>query len=1522
MLRSVTPYFLLLLFYTFTLVVSPFSVAKINHVVLEQVSVEEGLTQASIYAQMQDQQGFMWFGTESGIDVYDGHSVRQLLGPNDRFSSFSANRIYQTHDGLIWFSFWTNGVYTFDPKTNQYEFIGKQDPFSQEYYYNDLLEYDSNSIWMVTDKSIVLYHRDSKTFSTHIDLSEYLNIRNGYIHRVRLFQNKLFIGTQAGTFVYSIEQDNLLAMPSPGQRHFDNIKVDEKELIKAYEFMVIDDLLMIGTNDGVLGVDLASIAGLLNGEEIELNYQMLAPKVSVWQMVRDNKLIYIAAEDGLHEFNLESQRTRHLFEYSDFDKTVSDSSLMNLTLDQNGHLWMGSSTAGVFKWNPASTQILNFYYQKGHKESLLASSVNAVIQSHFIEKEVYVGTENGLNIIDVSTDKVTSYLHSKDNKDGDQNGIYWLDEDALNRLWLNTDEGLQLFDLARRELITPDYLTNILGPEKNYVSGIHLHGNYLWMSTEAGLSYVDVTDGKKTIVNLPDVMSERPFETYIFAAEIKGQTTLLISNHNSLWQFDYESASFSLIYQIKDVGQAGYTFIESAIADRGVLWLAYSGIGVVGLSIDDFSVVDELNFENSGINPDVYGIKVDIEGNVWFSSHAGIYRYQPKERHIRQFTMSDGLVGTEYNAGSYTTLSDGRFLYGGVAGISIFDPTILATNKVQKRNEVQITGVSSLSSNIDAPLFIEGGQTIDLAYNDVGIRIDFSALSYSSTDKPLYEYRFVDGITYPESKFSFMMLPQLKSGKHIFEVRAKSGVTGEYSAPKRIVLNVSYAPWRSPAAILSYLIIALSIILYWLRSRHIRQQELLRAHEQVKYRENRLQLALRGSNSEVWDWKARTNQIFGKRLADDLGHAEVALNHSFEEFVDLIHPEDRGNFQSRWQQFIDLADVEKSFECSYRLQCADGKWLWYKDLGKIVAVNKVGKPTRVTGSYTNITESKANLERAQYYGAAFEQTKDWVLIVDVDFSKVRANRSMAEVFDWEQEELNFSQNLLGFDEQRIRYYKRLVPKIIEEGFWRGEEILHTPAGEKYHVIVNISVSQSDNLEQKHLICVFTDITAQKAAEKELRYMANYDHLTGLPNRTLLVDRIQHGIDFSNRQNESIALFFIDLDRFKQVNDSLGHEYGDLLLKEVTSRLTGSLRSDDTIARIGGDEFVVLLESYRNNNELGHISQKLIETLGEPITLNQNVVSIGASIGISMYPDDSSNSEELLRHADVAMYHAKQSGRNNFQFFTEHMNKEAKLRLKRESNLKMAVSNDEFFNLYQPIMDAHDGKAIGAELLLRWQHQDQVISPVDFIPLSEELGLIVSMTAAAMEKGFIELKQWRKKRPDFYLSVNFSAAHFLQEDLEKWIVEILEVHGLPANALKIEVTESAFISDPERAIETMQALSNLGVRLSLDDFGTGFSSLSYLKKLPLDIIKIDRSFVSGIGIEKTDEAIVEATLVLAKSLNMFCVAEGVETLEQLQYLVDRDCHHIQGFLYYKPLLAEELSTAIAKCDQEITAISNN
>lgn len=1485
----------------------PLSVkAKISNVVLDRITVEDGLSQASVLALAQDQQGYIWFGSENGINIYDGYTISTLAGPDNDFHKFTVNSLYVASDGLVWIALFGKGLYTYNPANNQYQLIIQVEPGNDALNIWRVVEDGNNNLfWLLTEKSVLGYDLTSGSIVQRIDFSPHLSSIDT-LYNVNVLNDNLWLSSRGGLFLYNLASKQITKLPKIRQSNFPDMSFNESESAKVYDVALIGNSYYVGTNDGVFSFLTADLARFLRDDTSELPYQIAIANVSVWQLLVHEDILYTAATHGLYRFNSKNQTSEFLFKFGEYFKSVADANIISLLVDHNGQLWLGSQGSGAYRWDPKTEIITTYTYDALDANSLSNGNVSAIVSAQ--KNQLWVGTSDGLNLIDLEQNNITRFLEDHDKKTSfTQSNIYSVEKDYLGRLWLSTAKGIVLFDTQTQKIVPTNFAesTQSLLQLDNSWATIKSIDENIWLVSDLGIHTIHALTGEVTAFNdLPDYFNSK-YIWHVMKSFSGDPNDVLLSGTDTLWQYNQVTKKLTQVYHQEGLSKEGYSYIGNWARDsQGLIWLSYSQVGLLAIDPQSYQVQHFFNEHNSILDVNIYGVQIDSADNVWVSSHAGLFRLQIAEQHFRRFNKHDGLASSEFNAGAFYGLSDGRFAYGGIAGISLFDPIDLGNKNKTSSNTVSIVNVDTLSRPLNSLHILPNNHQIDLAYDDFGIRIDFSNFAYGQTEKPVFKYGFVNGVSFPETRQNFVTFPRLDSGQYIFNVQVRSAVTGAYSEPAFIRMNVKYAPWKSPLAYSLYAITILAAFALWLRSRQLRQRELLTAHQDVIYRENRLQLALAASNSDVWDWQAEHNVIFAKRLVHDLGYLDKKLAANFRHHIELIHPEDQQTFIAKWQFFLAQADPDANFECTYRLKCANGHWMWYRDVGKIVAFDSVGRPLRVTGSYSNITESKATQERAQYYAAAFEQTRDWVLIFDGNFEIARANKSMSEVFGWSNEELKLSEGLPGVDSSRLDYYQTLQPKIIEQGFWRGEELITSPNGKEYHVIINISVSVDKEHQKTHFIFVYTDITALKSAENELRIMANYDYLTSLPNRTLLLDRIEHAIAASRRQKYSIGLFFIDLDRFKQVNDSLGHECGDLLLKEVSKRLVSSLRAEDTLARIGGDEFVVLIERFHSNSELAAIAQKFIDLVQQPFTLNNNVVSIGASIGISLYPNDADDSEDLFRNADVAMYHAKQLGRNNYQFFTQYMNEEAKERLSKETNLKLGCTSNEFFNVYQPIIDAHTGKSVGAELLMRWCHKGVVIPPIEFISLAEELGLIIAMTEQAIARGFVQLKRWRQERTEFYLSVNFSAKHFSDSNLLASIKGLLSQYDLPGNALKIEITESAFIYEPEKAIKTMHELSNMGVLLALDDFGTGFSSLTYLKQLPLDIIKIDRSFVNGIGQEKTDEAIIEATLVLAKSLNIYCIAEGVETEEQLNYLVARQCHYIQGYLYYKPLSADD------------------
>ena len=1479
--------------------------AEINNLVLTKLSVKEGMSQGTVFSMMQDNAGFMWFGTENGVNIYDGHTFRMLAGPNNAFVDASIDHLFQDNEGKIWIS--ANGkLFSYNPQTNDYQIISTTIDGTQSQSAIDFIEGNDNDIWVLLAKSLGRVDKITGEYQQIVDFNSEL-VGTTWFTQLSLQEGVLFLSSRMGIFAVDITSSQWRKLPKINHETALSTVYDPKRAKIVYTVYTHQNNLYIGSADGLFMLDVGNIKAFIHRNTGLPKYQTLIENVAAEQGLLDGDKLYFATNKGLFTVAIGSNSAEFLFGFSDYLDDINNNSILSLLKDSSGSFWLGSNANGAYQWNPNRELIQNYRYKKNDPNSLSYNEIWGMLASKFNDNWLWVGTSNGLNLIDKNNHTVQRFVTQKNAKSiFTSSYIYSVDELNAEQLLLSTAQGVQLFDIGKGQyqaLPFSDSVNELLGKKQFDIFKTH---NFLWLANADGVFRVNLqTNAIDNIAIINDKFSK--YARLRFLDYLPGSTTLLLASNDTLWQVDVEKNTLNSLYTHPNILPDEWVYFGGwAIDKHNVLWVAYPKKGLLGFSLDTFEKKYFYHKANSIIDNNIYGVMSDAEGDIWFSSHNGIYMLNSNTKHIRHFTVSDGLVATEYNYRSYAKFNH-NLVYGSMEGISIFDPLKLKKVTNDKNFKVHVTDVTVLSRELNLPFIFEDNTVIDLNYDDVGVRVDFSTLLYNANKDDVFDFKLLgkNQLIYPQTSESHITFPNLSSGHHTLEIRAKSPYTGEFSSPLSLHFNVSYAPWRSPYAYSAYVLLVIVLFLFWYRYRKGQQQLLLNVHEQVKFREKRLQLALTGSNSEVWDWQAEDDLMFGKRISMELGYQNSVLFYHFEEHLALIHPDDKSNFLALWQLFITEVNLDESFICTYRLKAADGQWLWYKDLGKIVEVDESGKPIRVTGSYTNVTESKANEERAQYYGDAFKQTKDWVLIVNEKISRVTANRSMREVFGWANEVFDFSQTFLGVSADRQSFYKNLLSSLDVGQHWSGEELITAENKEKYHVVVNISAARNSVTKDKHYICVLTDISAQKSAEKELRFLANYDHLTGLPNRSLLLERVKHAMEHSNRHGKSIALFFIDLDRFKQVNDSLGHAFGDLLLTEITQRLTKVLRADDTVARIGGDEFVVLLESFKSNVHLGNIAQKIIDSIEEPFQLKKNIVSIGASIGIAMYPEDATDSDKLLRNADVAMYHAKQLGRNNFQFFTNEMNLKAKERLGKESKIKQALKNNEFINYYQPIINAHTGKAVGFELLMRWKIAGVVIEPSNFIPLAEELGLIISMTESAIDRGLRALKQWSVVRDNLYISVNLSPQHFAKDSLVPYIESLLLTHELPASAIRIEVTESAFIREPEKAIKTMCALAKLGIKLALDDFGTGFSSLSYLKQLPLDLIKIDRSFISGIGVNKADEAIVDTTLVLAKRLDMHCIAEGVENMSQLNYLVAQNCHYIQGYLYSKPVTANEI-----------------
>jgi diguanylate cyclase (GGDEF)-like protein/PAS domain S-box-containing protein len=567
-----------------------------------------------------------------------------------------------------------------------------------------------------------------------------------------------------------------------------------------------------------------------------------------------------------------------------------------------------------------------------------------------------------------------------------------------------------------------------------------------------------------------------------------------------------------------------------------------------------------------------------------------------------------------------------------------------------------------------------------------------------------------------------------------------------------------------------------------------------------------------------------------------------------------------------------------------------------------------GLPLEILAVMRDLTEQRRSEQQLRQAACVFSESHNAIIITDAEARIVSINPAFTLTTGYaETEVIGQNPKLLSSGRQDQVFYQSMWSRIREYGHWQGEIWNRRKNGDVFPEWLSISSVTNARGEVINYIGIFSDISQLKAATEHIEFLAHYDPLTHLPNRLLLKDRVAQALAGCQRYGQRTALLFVDLDHFKVINDSLGHACGDLLLAQVAERLRNTVRETDTVARLGGDEFVVLLSEVQSVEAVIQVAQKTLVAMQGDFVIDHHCFNITPSIGISLYPDDGHDFDTLLKNADAAMYAVKQGGRNNYLFFTPSMNAGALERISMEHRLRRAQALGEFQLYYQPKVDVETGSIIGLEALLRWQHPEiGMVPPSRFIPLAEETGIIVSIGEWVLHTACRQNLAWQKQGlPAVPVAVNLSALQFRQRHLKDLVLNALHSSSLDPHYLELEITESMLMDDTTTAATTLSELRRTGIRLSIDDFGTGYSSLSYLKKLPLDTLKIDQSFVRDITQNADDAAVVSAVISMAHDLRLSVVAEGVETLEQLRFLRSRQCDMAQGYLFSRPLPADEI-----------------
>ncbi len=719
--------------------------------------------------------------------------------------------------------------------------------------------------------------------------------------------------------------------------------------------------------------------------------------------------------------------------------------------------------------------------------------------------------------------------------------------------------------------------------------------------------------------------------------------------------------------------------------------------------------------------------------------------------------------------------------------------------------------------------------------------------------------------------------------------------------PPALFAAVSPLSSRMPMLLLALVVLAAVVIIAtrrqwqaWLDRRRVVQEP--PRNESLRTRDERLKLALWASGEHFWDYDLVQRKLYRMR-ADELAvhSSEITVLTRHGE-VPAIHPDDVGLVMERLR--LHLQGTAPLFMSEHRMDIRkNGQWIWVRARGRVVERDDEGKPVRIAGTARDITLSRNAEYEHRIAGEVMRSMNEAVAVLDWAHHFITINPAFTRITGYSEDEvIGQPSSMLDSDQHDAAFFERMNAELLHTGHWSGEVWKARKDGEEILCRIETNVVPDASGERLLYVQVLTDITEQKRAEQELRYLANYDTLTSLPNRSLLSERLSRAIVRARREQGHVAVLFIDLDRFKDINDSLGHATGDRILRAAASRVQQTVGAQHTVARLSGDEFTVVLEDIESLADAEQVAQRLIDAFRIPLNFGERLeMAVSPSIGISLYPQHAQVPTELLKHADTAMYQAKALGRHTYQVYSESMDEKTRHRAILASALRRALERNELSLVFQPRLALAAQRVTAVEALMRWDSPEfGMVSPAQFIPLAEESGLILELGAWALREACMRLRSWHDDGlQELTVAVNVSAMQLQRGDLPHVVARTLAETGIPAERLELELTESVIMANPQQNADTLRACRELGISLAIDDFGTGYSSLAYLKRLPLTTLKIDREFVGDLTHDSEDAAITSTIITMGRSLSLKVVAEGVETREQYEFLREHGCDEVQG-----------------------------
>nr|WP_244325679.1 EAL domain-containing protein [Shewanella aestuarii] len=1464
---------------------------SISEIKFERFNPQLGLNQNTITKLFMDSAGMLWIGTQDGLHSYNGVDFTLYLKRSDDPDTISDNYItdiLQSPDGSLWIGTFNNGLNRLDLKTGKFTRFNLGNSTKNRQITQ--LAVIGDSLWIGT--RLGLYSMSLKTFKTNpISLGSQLEPQITSLANVD--DKFLIVGTKMGG-TYAIDSNTINRLDIPSDMQVNRIRATSIFAV----WLAIENQIWrynLDTHQKELIWQRPS-SGQLNS----INDFIVNNSNQIWAIGDNSGLIQLGF-DGKHW-----QSTHHKYQPNKRN-TLSENTLQTLMLDPNGILWLGTSYSGIDKLN-LNHQYFSHLYDATDVNPRVGNMIRTIYRDH--KQRLWIGTD-GAGLKYLNTDLQYVYLNKQFsellNIPEPELNLHITDilEDDAKTLWIATNMGVFTLD-------PQDTLIQIKPKDPSLHNDTHFRSlaiddkKRVWIASDLGLYFISRTKQQMLPYNFGFQKEYSPYQYQIITLHAS-EGYLWIGTMGGLVRLKPEEKQLVFVSNEPD---NPFSLSDNRVRDflrtkNGDFWVAtHSGIDKL---TTDYGI---FKFQRLDVNGDlasntVYGLLEDNEQNIWLSTNSGISRYNPTTQKFTTFNIYEGLQANEFNGESRFKEQDGSMWFGGINGLNYFEPN----NIPKARQPVKLALTKYTIGDTRYPILdLSHAPKIEMPYEKQLITFEVSALNFSYNNLHRFSY-FLSGFDSAWHDLSNNNITYTNLPPGNYELIVRHALGGNAFDEYALTVQLAVVPpfYMSHLAYLLYGVIGLCLLGYMMYSRHNKLEKQREFEQSIQASEERLKLALWASGDGMWDWNIKENKVYRTNVVPNVSQESMQ-----KSLIDNIHQEDKPRVEKLLQDHLE--GHSEFFEAEYRVQSEPGKWSWLLDRGQVVERNNKNEPIRMAGTHKDITSRKETENELKLSSQVLFSMNEAVVVGELDYRIRSVNPAFSRITGFSHKQVAGKHFLyLALGKQTRDFYLSVEAQLLRHKHWAGEILIRTQNRKGILAWLEINQVIDNKGETSHFVAVFTDITSRKKAEEDLRVLANFDPLTGLPNRTLFQDRLNHAITKAHRNQQIVALLFLDLDRFKLINDSMGHHIGDLLLKAVSSRLQNAVREGDTVARLGGDEFTLILEGVKKSEAVTIIADKVLQAFEQPFLLDDKTLTISPSIGISLYPDDATETTSLIKFADTAMYHAKSLGRNNFQFYTSQLNQYATRHVELEAGLKQAIELKELSLVYQPKFDVKTEKIIGLEALLRWHSKELgFISPAEFIPLAEETGMINEIGHWAINQACSQLAKWHQHGFEHIsVAVNLSARQ-LRADIIPTIEVALAVSGLPASALELELTESMIMGNPQDSVKILNQLKAIGLTISIDDFGTGYSSLSYLKRFPIDTLKIDREFVRDIIEDPDDAAITSAIITLAHSLELNVVAEGVETNEQLAFLRKGGCDQVQGFLLSKPLAADD---CLARLQQE-------